>query len=393
MPTMLNRVGLFLIILLMTLCPIRLTAQNGPEIKLKCVVIDAGHGGHDPGAVSPDKKLQEKSINLDVALKLGKLISEKYPDIKVIYTRSTDVFISLNERTNIANRNHADLFISIHVNSVGGKSSANGTEVFVMGTDKNSSNMEVSKRENSVILLEDDYSTTYQGFDPNVPESYIFFNLMQNAFFEQSIEMATCVDNALKTGPIVKSRGVKQGPLLVLWRTTMPSVLIEIGFISSSADRKYLSDASSRSQIADKIFSAFENFKGQYETGVNSNAISATSTPVEKSTEQRVETKVVEKVEDEISKEEKVEEKIDPPSLNTEKKTVYKIQILASKKHVSLNAPDFKGTKGIDELFLNGFYKYCIGEFSSKEEASKELKNIKKTFPQAFIISVDNSVE
>ena len=179
-----------LLALFVLLCPSVAEAQES-GVRLRTVVIDAGHGGHDPGAVSKSSKLSEKQINLDLALKLGARIEKEFPDVKVIYTRKTDKFVELAERGNIANRNHADLFISIHVNSAK-STAASGTETFVMGTDKSQSNMEVCKRENSVILLEDDYTTTYEGFDPDNPESYIIFNLMQNAHFEQSISFASC---------------------------------------------------------------------------------------------------------------------------------------------------------------------------------------------------------
>ena len=350
-------------------------AQNSPQIQLKTVVIDAGHGGHDPGAVSPDRKMQEKTINLDVALKLGEMIKAEYPEIKVIYTRDKDVFISLNERTNIANRNHADLFISIHVNSAPGKSSsASGIEVFVMGTDKNASNMEVSRRENSVILLEDDYSTTYQGYDPNSPESYIFFNLMQNAYFEQSVTFASYVDDNLKKGPIMKSRGVKQEPLLVLWRTTMPSILVEIGFISSSSDRSKLGNNDSRKEIASNIFKAFKQFKVQYETGVE---------PISEDEDNKNDlTEPVETVKETPKSPEKVEE-------NNEVEIFCTIQILASKKQIREGSSDFKGLTEIQEIFWNGFYKYCIGKYQDKTSAKRDLDNVRKLFPQAFIITVD----
>ena len=230
------------------LLPIPSRSQEG-GLRLKTVVIDAGHGGHDPGAVSKLSKMSEKEINLDLALLLGARIQKEYPDVKVIYTRKTDKFVELAERGNIANRNHADLFISIHVNSAK-STAASGTETFVMGTDKSESNMAVCKRENSVILLEEDYSTTYEGFEPDNPESYIIFNLMQNAHFEQSIAFASLVQQQfISQGPIKKSRGVRQAPLMVLWRTTMPSVLVEVGFLSNSSDRTILNQKESRQKI------------------------------------------------------------------------------------------------------------------------------------------------
>jgi len=318
-------------------------AQQANSVELRTVVIDAGHGGHDPGTMSADRKIKESAINLEVALAVGKRIEARYPDVKVIYTRKTNVFVPLAERADIANKNHADLFISIHVNSVRKNTSVSGTEIFVMGTDKSESNMEVCKAENSVILLEDDYSTTYQGFDPNNAESYIFFNLMQSAHFEQSIAMASHVHQSLKKGPVTKSRGVKQAPLMVLWRTTMPSVLIEIGFLSNSSDRKILSSKTKREEISEGIFNAFCKFKQQYDSHLD-------TTP------------------------------------NEPREQMYSIQILATSKKLNEGAPEFKGLDGIERKFINGIYKYYVGNFPKKEEADKKMMELRKKFPDCFVV-------
>jgi N-acetylmuramoyl-L-alanine amidase len=349
--------------------PCRLCAQNEGTFTLKTVVIDAGHGGHDPGTISSDGKVKEKNINLDVALKLGAKIKEGYPGVKVIYTRSKDVFIPLAERADIANRNQADLFISIHVNSVKGSSKANGIETFVMGTDKSESNMAVCRRENSVILLEDDYSTTYQGFDPNEPESYIFFSLMQNANMEQSIAMATLVDDNLSLGPIKHSRGVKQAPLLVLWRTTMPSLLIEIGFLSNNSDKQVLTDASKRDEIASRIYKAFSQFKEHYDFGTEVSSGVVVNKPV-------------------VSE---APAKNDSPKVvdNFPEKGYYTVQIFASKNRVPAGSPDFKGEKNCNCRQEGGFFKYSVGKFKSRSEASQALTDLKKRFPGAFVTYID----
>lgn len=340
-------------------------AQGG--LSLKTVVIDAGHGGHDPGAVSPDRKTQEKTINLDVALMLGKKIEQAYPDVKVIYTRTKDVYLTLNARTDVANKNDADLFISIHVNSAK-STSANGTETFVMGTDKSSANMEVSKRENSVILLEDDYSTKYQGYDPNDPQSLIFFNLMQNAYFEQSIAMASCVQKQFAKGPITRSRGIKQEPLLVLWRTTMPSVLIEIGFLSNASDRKVLTSKDKREEIAEDIFQAFRSFKQQYDahTGFDISDVTVGE-------------------EQEEPDEEPQPEELAKPEMSS----YYTVQILAVNRKLSSGAADFKGISNYDCRLVGGLYKYSVGKFRTKQEAGQELSRLKAKFPGAFITFVE----
>ncbi|MBQ2197853.1 MAG: N-acetylmuramoyl-L-alanine amidase, partial [Bacteroidales bacterium] len=206
--------------------------NSGTALKLSTVVIDPGHGGKDAGCISPSGKTMEKTVVLDISKRLAEKIRSSYPEVKVIMTRSTDKFVELQGRADIANRNKANLFISIHVNSVEGKKGGpNGYSVHILGqyTSRNrdlyAGNMDVVRRENSVIKLEDDYTTKYEGFDPNDPESYIFMNLMQNAHLEQSLQFASDVADAMGSSPIRTNRGISQDPFLVLWRTTMPSVL------------------------------------------------------------------------------------------------------------------------------------------------------------------------
>ena len=350
-----------------------LTAQDGGGLKLSTVVIDPGHGGHDPGAISKQSKLSEKQINLDISKRLGALIEKEYPEVNVIYTRKTDKFVELAERGNIANRNHADLFISIHVNSAK-STSASGTETFVMGTDKSASNMEVCKRENSVILLEDDHAAKYEGFDPDNPESYIIFNLMQNAHFEQSIAFAEKVQGQfISRGPIKKSRGIKQAPLMVLWRTTMPSVLIEVGFISNSSDRVVLNNSDNRQKIAEDIFKAFAAFKKDYDSGSSGTAGAAGSSTGAADAKPAPEKPAQEKP--------AVQEQAVGPH--------FEIQILASSKRLREGSSEFKGEKGVRSRFINGMYKYSVGNFSTKEAAQKELPAVRKKFPGAFVVAVE----
>ena len=235
MPLKSNLINIICALVLM-LMPVSLLGDEVSDaLRIKTVVIDPGHGGKDPGALSTNKKYREKDITLSVALKLGNLIKAKYPQVKVVYTRNTDKYVELSKRAEIANKNKADLFISIHVNSAKA-TQARGTETFVMGTHKSDDNFQVCKTENSVIVIEDDYQTKYQGFNPNSPESYIIFSLLQNMHQEQSIKYAANVQSQFAKGPITVNRGVKQGGLLVLWKTTMPSVLTELGFISNPKD-------------------------------------------------------------------------------------------------------------------------------------------------------------
>lgn len=236
---------------------------NFIDNKIRVVVIDAGHGGKDPGAISAG--LKEKEVTLAIAKKLGALIKEKYPEVKVYYTRLNDSFVELNERSNIANRNHADLFISIHVNH-SSNASAYGSETYVMGTHKNDGNLEVAKRENAAILLEDDYESEYEGFDPNSPEGHIIFSFYQNAFREQSILFASEIEKEFgQRKKQNKSRGVKEAGFLVLWKTATPSVLVETGFMTNVEERTYLKSTEGREELASSIFKAFVSYKTEVE--------------------------------------------------------------------------------------------------------------------------------
>ena len=236
-----------------------LEPKNG--FKLRTIVIDAGHGGKDPGCSGFGSK--EKDIALDVALKLGDFIKQNMEDVKIIYTRKSDVFIELHERAAIANRNNADLFISVHVNA--GPSGLYGTETFCMGLHKSEQNLEIAKRENASILMEQNHEHKYDGFDPNSPESYILFSLYQSAFMASSAKLAGKIEKEF--GEINKrhSRGVKQAGFLVLWKTSMPSVLVETGFLTDTTDANYLKDEKGRLDTAWGIYSAVEDFRNEME--------------------------------------------------------------------------------------------------------------------------------
>ncbi len=330
-------------------------------VQLKRVVIDPGHGGHDPGAISPDGKLKEKDVVLDIALQLGDRIKKEYPDVKVIYTRDRDIFIPLDKRADIANKNRADLFISVHVNSVPKTSKApSGCETYVMGMNKNAANMEVCKRENAVILLEDDYTTKYQGFDPNDTESYIFFNLMQNAYFEQSLKFAELCQKELQSGPIAGNRGIKQGGLLVLWRTTMPSVLVELGFITNALDRATLQQAQKREQLAGNLFDAFCKFKSQYESG---------GQPSEEEPSKPV-----------------AEETKDISATGN----FYAVQIFAISKELEPGDARFKGEGPVHSFRSGNIFKYTVGAFKTEEEAAAAVTKLSTGFPGCFVVKIDN---
>jgi len=355
------RKGTFFIFFLISLClcvtaPTG-SAQNVQGVQLRTVVIDPGHGGKDPGTVGPGGKNLERQITLSVALKLGKLIENAYPDVKVLFTRKTDIFVPLASRTAFANNNHADLFISIHVNAFRNSTTPSGSETFVMGVDKSDLSMEVSKLENSVIAYEDDYSTVYQGFDPNNPESYIIFNLLQSAHLEQSVHFANLVQKSLGQSPISVNRGVKQGPMLVLWQTTMPAVLVELGFLSNAKDRAILISEDGQQKLAAALFNAFKLYKTGYDTQlqpIHQNPVTVIDTP-------------------------KIQ-KTDVTSV------IYRVQIFAIGRLLPSNAPEFKGYSNIHYKKVEHLYKYSTGSFTNKAEAQAYCNKVRKDFPQAFVV-------
>ena len=242
-------------------------SQKKDVYKVRTVVIDPGHGGAKPGAQGG--RVQEKTLTLSIAKKFGKLISDNYPDVKVIYTRTTDVDISLAERAHIANRNKADLFISIHINSHP-TAIPTGVETFVMGLSESRANLEVAKKENADILLESDYKSNeaYKGFDPNAPESFVMLAMFQNAYLDKSLNFAQAIQNQYKKNLKTINRGVKQAELFVLYKTTCPSVLTEVGFISNPTEEAFMISDEGQAKIAISLFNAFMNFKAT-EEGIN----------------------------------------------------------------------------------------------------------------------------
>ncbi len=342
-----KRFILILILLVITFFSTSVSSQPTNEIneyKIKTVVIDAGHGGKDSGAVG--KKTLEKHIALAIALKLGHYIEQNIKDIEVIYTRKTDKFIELHKRGDIANKAHADLFISIHVNSFPNNSRISGTETYVMGLHTDERNFEVAKKENSVITFEEDYTLHYEGFDPNSTESYIIFSLMQNTFLDQSLDFASLVQDQFRDRAKRTDRGVRQAGFVVLWRTTMPSVLIETGYISNPREEMFLSAETGQDYIASAIFRAFRDYKKDIE----SRSDFSTSEP--------------------------------------DKPVYFKVQVASSKKQIPADSRIFKGYGGIEEFRVGDWYKYAVGNTSSYNEIIELNKTIKKDFKDAFIIAV-----
>lgn len=239
-----------------------LISWANPEKRTFTLVIDAGHGGHDAGAVGAYSK--EKNINLKVALAFGKLVENNCPDVKVIYTRSTDVFIPLQKRADIANRNKADLFISVHTNALPAGRQAFGSETYTLGMARANANLAVAKRENSVITLEDNYQSTYKGFDPNKAESYVIFEFMQDKYMKQSVDLASCIQREY-TSAGRPNKGVHQAGFLVLRNTTMPSVLTELGFITTPSEEAYLNSEQGVTELSRSIYNGFLNYRRMHE--------------------------------------------------------------------------------------------------------------------------------
>lgn len=365
--------------------------SSSASLKLSTVVIDPGHGGRDAGCSSPDGKILEKDIVLDIAKRVAGKIKAGYPDVKVIMTRDSDRGVELQERAEIANRNKANLFISIHVNSVEGKkTSPNGYSVHILGqyTSKNRDlyavNMDVVRRENSVITLEDDFTTKYEGFDPSDEESYIFMNLMQNAFLEQSLEFAQHLDKSLGGGPIRNSRGISQDPFLVLWRTAMPSVLIECGFLPNPQDREALNSEKGREGIASGIYEAFRKYKKGYD---GTDAVD--SAEPEKEVGRQTE-KAAKGSADAGSAAAASGDNARSASDKAATGVRFGTQVLVSSKVMKEDDPYFLGYT--PECFDVGkLHKYIIGIDSDQDKAREVLKKIRRKYPDAFLVKIEGS--
>ncbi len=372
--------------------------MKAQEQAIRLVVLDAGHGGHDVGNTGTGRyKKSEKDISLDVTLKLGQYIKENYPDIKVLYTRKDDRFIQLNERSNIANRNHADLFISIHCNSAP-VPAARGTETFVMGLHKSKDNLDVAMRENSTILMEDNYENTYQDFNPKDPDSYIAMSLMQSAYLDQSLILAAKVQEDFTTRLGRYNRGVKQAGFLVLYKTAMPAILVELGFLTNKDEEDFLHSDNGKDYMASAVFRAFKTYKESVDNMFGNNK---TEPPKEKKKDKEERNKI-EEIKEELT--------LDSTELNTNKlyrkpktdelpavsqvenQISYTVQVISSEKKLALNSPRFKNVEGVQQRLVNGIYKYSFGSFTNYKQAKAELENIKKKgFISPFIVAYNNN--
>lgn len=350
------------------------------------LVIDAGHGGHDAGAAGLFSK--EKNINLNVALAFGRLVEENCPDVKVIYTRKKDVFVALHERANIANRNKADLFVSIHTNALPNGKKGVGLETYTLGMHRASDNFDVAKRENSVILYENDYKQHYEGFDPNSSESYIIFELMQDKNMANSVELAKYVQRRVCAMANRPNKGVKQAGFLVLRETSMPSCLIELGFITTPSEENFLNSDNGITMTAKGIYNAFLDYKSKYYGGVvvpymaseKKEKVNIPQIVPDNETSQETQDKASVEIADK-----KPKDIADQSSV--EARPIFKVQILVSDKRLRNNSPLLKGEKDCDMYEENGMYKYTIGASDNYNEIYQLRKALLEKFSDAFIIA------
>lgn len=357
------------------------------------VVIDAGHGGKDPGAIG--KYSKEKNINLSVALALGRLIEKNLRQTQVVYTRKTDVFVPLDRRAQIANKAHADLFISIHTNALPKKRIARGTETYTLGMARADDNLEVAKRENAVILVEDDYQARYQNFDPRKAESYIIFEFLQDKYMERSVNFARGIQREFRTTAKRADRGVHQAGFLVLREVSMPSVLIELGYISTPDEENYLNSKKGIADLSSSIFNALKAYQKRFpKTGAANAAepVVADNRQGRKTAEKKLQEQ--EAVESRAANGGQVGKSLpnavqaDSGKKRTdEKQVLFKIQILSSSRQLVSGSSHFKGLNPVSSYRENSLYKYTYGATDSYIEAQKIKKEVNKKFPEAFIVA------
>ncbi len=364
----------YILFILYTLCLTDLSfGSTSQKTKEFVVVIDPGHGGHDPGAVG--KITKEKIINLNVALKLGNLIKQNCKDVKVIYTRNKDVFIPLARRAEIANDAKADLFISIHTNAVEKNKTVKGTSTWTLGLAKSDANLAVAQRENAVILYESDYKTRYAGFNPNSAESYIIFEFMQDKHMENSVHLASLVQKQFKSHCKRIDRGVHQAGFLVLKESAMPSILIELGFISTPEEERYLNTETGTSNLANGIYYAFLNYKREHEIRLTGN--SQTIIPEIKE----------EDTIDHSSNQSNKNEIVNVTNSDNKSEIIFKVQLLTSSTSIKANDKTFKGIKDIDYYKEKGVFKYTTGATNDYNIALKTQRSLREKFKGAFIIA------
>jgi len=400
MDSILKKVSFYFFLLLLVFPVISFSPKINADFGVKTVVIDAGHGGKDPGCHGA--KFNEKDVALGIALRLGKYIEQNFPDVKVVFTRKTDVFVELNERANIANNNKGDLFICIHCNASTNKE-VFGSETYVMGLHKTKGNLDVAKRENESILFEKDYQTKYEGFNPSSDEATIVFSMYQNAHLGQSLNLASKIQNQYKSKAARVDKGVKQAGFLVLWKTTMPSLLTETGFLTNPEEEKFLGSEKGQDYMASCLFRAFRDYKNEVEgksikydddwekqpAFISEKDTAIPEVKLLASTGPNVEEKV-EKKETVIPVEPK-KEIGNPPLYPAKSELLFKVQILSSDRKIPLTSDKFQSLSNVSEYKAGKLFKYTVGE--EKEPGSaialqSELR--KKGFKEAFVVAFKN---
>lgn len=367
--TRLTQIILCLTALLFAL-PTATMAQKKAEQQFT-LVIDAGHGGKDPGAIGRGKT-KEKTINLNVAKAVGNMIKEKYPEVKIVYTRSTDVYISLMQRANIANKAKADLFISIHTNAAKSRS-ARGCETFTLGSGSSAEAKAAAKYENEVILQEENYEKVYNGFDPRSSESYIIFELLRGHDMEKSISCAEHIQQKMVSRSKLQNRGVSSAGFLVLHQTAMPSILVELGFISNPTEEKFLASKNGQNTLAKGIFEGFSNYYKEYKKTMLKPSEASAQAPTEECAEDTTPLTTTEETEK--------EDIGDAP--------IFKVQILASSSKLKSNDKRLKGVKA--DYYKDGnIYKYTCGASTDYNDIARMRKELSKKFKEAFVVAFRN---
>ena len=370
------------VLLALLACHLSLTTPLFAAEKHKyTLVIDAGHGGKDPGAKG--KYSNEKTINLNVALAFGRYVEQNCPDVKVIYTRKTDVFIPLHQRADIANKNKADVFVSIHTNAVAGKSRPTGLETYTMGLRRSNEKLSAAMRENEVVLIEQDFQQHYAGFDPRQPESYIIFDVMNEANMVESVELAQLIQKKVCATANRPSKGVKQDAFLVLRETSMPACLIELGFITTPSDEAYLNNKTNIDLLGKGIYQAFVEFRKAHDKNM---APVKQETPVPKQEEVKPKQEEVKQPKQEEAK------PVEPaaPVASNSDAIVFKVQFMGLKNKLKSNDPAFKGLSDVDCYKDGNLWKYTVGASTDFEDMVVLRRQVAKLFPEAFIVAFRN---
>lgn len=387
---MVKRIILFLLLIL---CCSVVDAANKRSYTL---VIDAGHGGRDAGALG--KRSKEKDINLKVALAFGRYVENNCPDVKVIYTRKTDVFVPLHERAAIANRNKANVFISIHTNSLASKQPIRGLETYTMGTRRSDEKLSAAMRENDVVLIESDYKQHYSGFDPRSPESYIIFDVLNDANMVESVELAKSIQKHVCRTANRPNKGVKQDAFLVLRETSMPACLIELGYITTASEETYLNNRQNIDAMGKGIYQAFVEYKNSHGTPPKVTPVRQEPKPdpkpqptISDTARQTSEAPVQEKTDTDRPVEPVRTQSAAPASQTGQSDApVFKVQFMASDRHLRAGDNQFKGLTGVESYKEGNLWKYTVGASTAYNEIRQLRKEVAKKFPQSFIVAFKN---